>query len=331
MVFGGSIRFSTADFRSCEYPKSSSYPAHLRNRGKVERRTTSLTQGETAATDVEDDVKMETGPFHRSHQLGVRRYKLSPGQFDPGNAGPRLTPGTRPDWALRPAVRAFGRLDGGAGGVVPQPPHGRRGSDTSCGSNIDRCLHRAVSRRPRSGSGRQSAGSADEQVPDRVRFPARLVKTAHAPTVPAVFPPEVALSAPHDADAQRRATPPVPRRWPPSDGCPGSKPQPSPSRFAAVAGRLLHLVQQGSHFFLDGDDRPRLIEAPGFKSGRKAAFSRLALASSACKGLAAAFCGINGGVKSGHWAARNSATLGLGVTRATRGRPGSSALHIAGG
>ena len=40
---------------------------------------------------------------------------------------------------------------------------------------------------------------------------------------------------------------------------------------------------------------------------------------------------INGGVKSGHWAARNSATLGLGVTRATRGRPSSSALRIAGG
>jgi hypothetical protein len=45
MVFGGSIRFSTAALRSGEYPKSSSYPAHLRNRGKVEQRTTSLTQG----------------------------------------------------------------------------------------------------------------------------------------------------------------------------------------------------------------------------------------------------------------------------------------------
>jgi hypothetical protein len=45
MVFGGSIRFSTAAFRSGEYPTSSSYPAHLRNRGKVERRTTTLTQG----------------------------------------------------------------------------------------------------------------------------------------------------------------------------------------------------------------------------------------------------------------------------------------------
>ena len=45
MVLGGSIRFSTAALRSGEYPKSSSYPAHLRNRGKVEQRTTSLTQG----------------------------------------------------------------------------------------------------------------------------------------------------------------------------------------------------------------------------------------------------------------------------------------------
>ncbi|TCS49509.1 hypothetical protein EDD52_1508, partial [Primorskyibacter sedentarius] len=31
--------------RSGEYPKSSSYPAHLKNKGKVEQRTTSLTQG----------------------------------------------------------------------------------------------------------------------------------------------------------------------------------------------------------------------------------------------------------------------------------------------
>ena len=45
MLFGGSIRFSTAVLRSGEYPTSSSYPAHLRNRGKVERRTTTLTQG----------------------------------------------------------------------------------------------------------------------------------------------------------------------------------------------------------------------------------------------------------------------------------------------
>jgi hypothetical protein len=49
---GGSIRFSTADFRSGEYPKSSSYPAHLKNRGKVEQRTTSLTQGELYAARV---------------------------------------------------------------------------------------------------------------------------------------------------------------------------------------------------------------------------------------------------------------------------------------
>ncbi|WP_291732165.1 hypothetical protein, partial [Leisingera sp. F5] len=42
---GGSIRFRTAAFRAGEYPTSSSYPAHLKNRGKVEQRTTSLTQG----------------------------------------------------------------------------------------------------------------------------------------------------------------------------------------------------------------------------------------------------------------------------------------------
>jgi hypothetical protein len=34
MLFGGSIRFSTAALRSGEYPTSSSYPAHLKNREK---------------------------------------------------------------------------------------------------------------------------------------------------------------------------------------------------------------------------------------------------------------------------------------------------------
>ncbi|WP_426038164.1 hypothetical protein [Cypionkella sp. TWP1-2-1b2] len=44
VLFGGSIRFSTTTLRSGEYPKSSSYPAHLRNRVKIEQRTTSQTQ-----------------------------------------------------------------------------------------------------------------------------------------------------------------------------------------------------------------------------------------------------------------------------------------------
>ena len=50
---------------------------------------------DAAAINVEDDAEMEIGPFHRPRQFGVRRFKLSPGQLDPGNAGPRLTPGTR--------------------------------------------------------------------------------------------------------------------------------------------------------------------------------------------------------------------------------------------
>ena len=40
------MRFSTAALRSGGYPKSLFYPAHLRNIGKVERRTTTLTQGD---------------------------------------------------------------------------------------------------------------------------------------------------------------------------------------------------------------------------------------------------------------------------------------------
>jgi len=44
------MRFSTAALRSGEYPKSSSYPAHLRNRGKIEQRTTTLTQGDMPPT-----------------------------------------------------------------------------------------------------------------------------------------------------------------------------------------------------------------------------------------------------------------------------------------
>ncbi|WP_240512365.1 transposase domain-containing protein, partial [Pseudoruegeria sp. SK021] len=42
---GGSIRFRTAAFRSGEYPTSSSYLARRKCRGKIERRTTTLTQG----------------------------------------------------------------------------------------------------------------------------------------------------------------------------------------------------------------------------------------------------------------------------------------------
>jgi hypothetical protein len=45
IVFGGSIRFSTAAFRSGEYPTSSSYSAQLRNKEKVEQRTPCPTQG----------------------------------------------------------------------------------------------------------------------------------------------------------------------------------------------------------------------------------------------------------------------------------------------
>jgi hypothetical protein len=35
-LFGASIRFSAANFRSGEYPMSLPYPAHLINKGKVE-------------------------------------------------------------------------------------------------------------------------------------------------------------------------------------------------------------------------------------------------------------------------------------------------------
>ena len=53
-----------------------------------------------AAEDVEDDVEMETGPFHGSyqrgpHQLAVRRFKLSPGPFAPAKPGRASLP--RPD------------------------------------------------------------------------------------------------------------------------------------------------------------------------------------------------------------------------------------------
>jgi len=62
MVFGGSIRFSTAAFRSGEYPTSSTYPAHLKNKGKVERRTTTLTQGGISA-------RTSTAPPASSRQI----------------------------------------------------------------------------------------------------------------------------------------------------------------------------------------------------------------------------------------------------------------------
>ena len=192
---------------------------------------------DAAATDVEDDVEIETGLYHRSHQFGdVPRPVAWQGMF--------TCLRRRPDWGPRQAVRAFDKLDGGAGSVVPQPAPGRQRSDTSCGPCKDSCLHRAGLRRPQSGSGRQSAGSVVKQALDRARFLVRRAVTVHA-----VFPSGVALAALSCADAHWRVTPQVPRRWPSSIGCPGSKPQPPPSRFAAAAGRLLQLVQQCRYFF----------------------------------------------------------------------------------
>ncbi|MEN8741415.1 MAG: hypothetical protein ABF308_16790, partial [Phaeobacter gallaeciensis] len=44
-----------------------------------------------------------------------------------------------------------------------------------------------------------------------------------------------------------------------------------------------------------------------------------------------AYTGVNGGVKSGHWATQNPATLDLGLTCATWRRPVDRAPQIAGG
>jgi hypothetical protein len=67
MVFGGSIRFSTAALRSGEDPKSSSYLAHLRIRGKVEQRTTSL----TVSMVLQLDGPTQGGQRMGSHQRSV--------------------------------------------------------------------------------------------------------------------------------------------------------------------------------------------------------------------------------------------------------------------
>ena len=53
---------------------------------------------DAAVEDVEDDVEIKTGPFHGSyqrgpHQLGVRRFKLSPGPFAPAKPGRGSLPG----------------------------------------------------------------------------------------------------------------------------------------------------------------------------------------------------------------------------------------------
>jgi len=109
----------------------------------------------------------------------------------------------RPDWVLRPAVRASDRQDGGAADDVPRPRPGRPVSDTSCGSSKDGRLHRAVSRRLRSGSDRQNAGCADGQEPDHAGFPARRALKEGA-TLPRV----AGLSAPRGAEERIPATPP---------------------------------------------------------------------------------------------------------------------------
>ena len=105
---------------------------------------------------------------------------------------------------------------------------------------------------------------------------------------------EAGRSVPCDADAQRPATRQRLRRRAVVRPMPGGNATtaaiticrccrtPAPSRPAALP------------LFLAGDDRLRLIQAPRFRSRRKAAFWRLALASSACEGFAAAFSGPRG-------------------------------------
>ena len=187
----------------------------------------------------------------------------------------------RPDWVPRPAVRASDRPGGGAGGGAPQPRPAPRGSGTSSGSSRDKHLHRAGLHRPLSGFDLQNEACADEQGPDRARFSAR-----RALKVAAILPPEVGREAQRVADERWPATPPAPRRRPWSGHCTGAKRQPQPSRFAAAGGRLIHLVQQGCNFFWMA-----IIASACSRRRRNAAFSRLALVRSACRGLIGAFSG----------------------------------------
>ena len=94
---GGSIRFSTAALRSGEYPKPSSYPAHLINRGKVEQRTTSLTQGDTNPETLTDLERAERflylqriafGGKVSGRNFGVARDR--PGRFNLTTLEPML-------------------------------------------------------------------------------------------------------------------------------------------------------------------------------------------------------------------------------------------------
>ena len=82
------------------------------------------------------------------------------------------------------------------------------------------------------------------QAPDPVRFLVR-----HALKVVAVLPSSAGLSVRRGVDAGSPATLPAPRRQPWSGRYARAKPQPPPSRCAAAAGRLIHLVQQRRNFF----------------------------------------------------------------------------------
>src|SRR4051794_18487965 len=75
--------------------------------------------GDAAAEDIEDDIEVEIRVFGRSHELGDY-------------------PTTRLGWRLRPATRASGGRDGGAGRGVRGLRHFRPGCDTWCGSSNDR-------------------------------------------------------------------------------------------------------------------------------------------------------------------------------------------------
>ena len=77
-MFGGSIRFNTAALRSGEYPKSSSYPARLTIRGKVEQRTTSqitarrIRRGSYSSVD---DLKAAIHDYLAQHNEKPKTFK----------------------------------------------------------------------------------------------------------------------------------------------------------------------------------------------------------------------------------------------------------------
>ena len=189
-----------------------------------------------AAEDVEDHVEGEGGPL--------------PGPLQPGDI-----PGPDIGWGLSLTVPASGRRDGAVGGVVRALPDSHPESGTWCVPSTNSGLYPAGPHRP----GRAPGPGSARYAAGRGRLAARRHSmpevTVGGPARHRVRPPAADAGTATPGQPRRPGTPPPsPIRWRPS--------RPLSSVVVSLVRALERYPQQRGDFFLDLDDRFRLLQLP---------------------------------------------------------------------